>query len=270
MRDLRLDPGDIGDIALAYQWLVDQPYVDPTRSGLLGTCVGGSFALMAAAHPHVRDRVGFVAAFAPYSSMGTLVRDIASSTRDREGMRVPWQVDQLTRKVFVRTLTSYLEPGEAELLRAAFPEGSGHVDVGMLSADGRAVCAVLGAMDPLEAQKTLDRLPGRMREKLDLLSPMSYLGDLQAPVIVFGHDREDSVIPVEESRRLLAALSGRAGVHYTEFDMFQHADPTKRKLPVRKLARELGKFYRYAYPMFRQAVASHPGTVRPTRSITAR
>src|SRR5450631_4890138 len=44
MRDFRLDPDDIESIALAYHWFIEHPSVDPTRSGLLGTCVGGSFA----------------------------------------------------------------------------------------------------------------------------------------------------------------------------------------------------------------------------------
>src|SRR5512146_2087141 len=64
MRDFRLDPEDIGNLALAYQWLVDRPDVDASRSGLLGTCVGGSFALMAAADPIVRDRIAFVGTYA--------------------------------------------------------------------------------------------------------------------------------------------------------------------------------------------------------------
>jgi hypothetical protein len=69
MRDFRLDPEDIENIALAYQRLQEQPYVDASRSGLFGTCVGGSFALMAAASPRVRDRINFVGAFAPYGSL---------------------------------------------------------------------------------------------------------------------------------------------------------------------------------------------------------
>jgi hypothetical protein len=77
MRDLRLDPEDSENIALAYHWLLEQPYVDPARSGLLGTCVGGSFALMAAASPLIRDHVAFVSAYAPYSSMWTFALDIA-------------------------------------------------------------------------------------------------------------------------------------------------------------------------------------------------
>ena len=49
-----------------------------------------------------------------------------------------------------------------------------------------------------------------------LLSPMNYLKDIHAPLIVLLHDRGDQVIPVGESRRLYSALAGHAGVHYTE------------------------------------------------------
>jgi hypothetical protein len=255
MRDLRLDPQDIENIALAYHWLLEQPYVDPGRSGLIGTCVGGSFALMAAASPLIRDRVAFVGAFAPYASMWTFAQDIASSTRPRGQGREPWQVDQLTRKVYVHSLTALLEPGEAERLRNAFTDQGGHLDSHDLSADGRALSPLLTALGADDAETALHRLPPAIQEYLTALSPMSYLGDLHAPLIVFGHDRDDLVIPVSESRRLWSALCGRAGVRYTEFTMFQHVDPTKGKLSLFGFVQQLGKFFLYVYPMFRQAVA---------------
>ena len=256
MRDLRLDPGDAEDIALAYRWLLERPDVDPAMSGLLGTCVGGSFALLAAASPHIRDRVAFVSAFAPYSSMWTLARDIASATRSGEGVGELWAVDSLTRTVFVRTLTALLEPREAELLRDACIQRGGQVDGRALSEDGRAVYQLLGAPDVDEADAALHRLPAALRERLAALSPMSHLQDLHAPLVVLGHDRDDLVVPVGESRRLRAALGGRIGVQYTEFSLFQHADPAKRRLPPWRLAWELGKFYRYVYPVFRRTVAT--------------
>jgi hypothetical protein len=49
MRDFRLDPADVEDFASAYEALLARPDVDCARSGVLGTCVGGAFALMAAA-----------------------------------------------------------------------------------------------------------------------------------------------------------------------------------------------------------------------------
>ena len=253
MRDLRLDEEDIDNIALAYDRLLLQPYVDSPRSGLLGTCVGGSFALMAAAHPLIRDRAGFVAAFAPYASMSTLAVAIASSTRDG---RKPWQVDQLTRAVYTRSLTAELEPREAEVVRNSLADGGSPINQRDLSRQARLILPLLDALRPGKAEAALRRLPLALRDRLERLSPVNYLDDIHAPLIIIGHDRDDSVIPVDESRRLWAALSGRPGVRYTEFGMFQHADPTKKKLPLPRLLHEFGKFYRYAYPIFRQAVSA--------------
>ena len=263
MRDFRLDPGDVENIALAYDWFVAQPYVDPARSGLLGTCVGGSFALMAAAHPLIRDRVAFIGAYAPFSSMWTLARDIASDTRSGGEGREPWRVDPLTRKVFVHSLAAWLESGEAKRFRSAFVDGDGPFDDRGLSAEGRAVHALLAAPDEEQAETALHRLPVPMQEHLGALSPMNCLHDIHAPLIVLLHDRGDQVIPVGESRRLFSALDGRAGagqagpgqagVQYTEME-FSHLDPVKGKLPLLRLVRELARFFRAVYPMFRQAV----------------
>jgi hypothetical protein len=256
MRDLRFDPADVDGIALAYRWLVEQPAVDAGRSGLLGTCVGGSFALMAAAHPAIRDRVDFVLAWAPYGSLRTLGRDVASASTSDGMERTAWAVDQLTRKVYLRSLTAVLDPEEAELLRTACAERGERVDAGALSAEGRAVYPLLTALDAGDAAAALARLPGWMQERLDAMSPMTYLQDIHAPLILLAHDRDDAVIPIGESRRLVTALEGRAGVRYTEFTMFKHLDPTKVRMPLVALARELGKFYLSVQPVFRRAVAT--------------
>lgn len=254
MRDRRLVPEDRDNIAAAYDYLVRRPDVDPARSGLYGTCVGGSFALLAAAHPSIRDRVAFVGAFAPYSSMWTLARDIASRTRSSDGPIEPWAVDPLTRDVFVRSVTDTLVPREADRLRDAFTNGNA-ADPACLSADGRAVHALLTAPDRDAAEVALQRLPHAMRDRLDAMSPVHHLDDIKAALILVGHDHDDLVIPVGESRRLASALSSRAGAAYTEYAMFQHADPTKRKLSPLRLAVELRRFYLSLYPMFRQAAA---------------
>jgi len=255
MRDFRFDPEDSENIALAYRWLVERPSVDPARSGLLGTCVGGSFALMAAANPLVRDRVGFIAAYAPFSSMWTLAHDIASATRSGEDGREPWRVDQLTRHVFVHSLTAWLEPDEAERFRSAFEKEGGHLDDRAMSANGHALYSLFTAPDEGEAEKALHNLPAFMQDELTALSPVNYLKDIQARLIILLHDRGDQVIPVSESRRLFSALAGRDGVHYTEMQ-FSHLDPVKGKLPFLRLVRELGKFFLAVFPLFRQAVAT--------------
>jgi dipeptidyl aminopeptidase/acylaminoacyl peptidase len=255
MRDFRLDPEDIENITLAYQWLMEQPYVDPARSGLLGTCVGGSFALMAAAKPLIRDRIAFISAYAPYSSLWTFARDVASGTRSSGSGYESWQVDPLTRKVFIHSMTSFLEPGEAEWLRSRFARGNGHLDNHGMSTDGQVMYSLLTARDENDANTALRRLPPIMQERLTILSPMNYLKDIHAPLIVLLHDRGDQVVPVGESRRLHSALAGKGGVHYTEMQ-FQHLDAVKAKLPLFRLVRELGRFFFAMYPMFRQTEAA--------------
>jgi hypothetical protein len=256
MRSFRLEPEDVEGVALAYRWLIERPDVDPDRSGLLGTCVGGSFALLAAASPLIRERVAFVAEWAAYSSMWTFARDIASATRAVGASREPWQVDPLTRKVYVHSMTAVLETAEAELLRTALAERTGSIDIRALSADGRAIHPLLTALDAEGAERALHRLPAKLRGRLDALSPVGRLKDIRASLIVLAHDRDDAVIPVDESRRLWSALEGRPGAHYTEFGMFQHMDPGKKRVSPPVLVRELAKFYRLMYPVFRQAVSS--------------
>jgi dipeptidyl aminopeptidase/acylaminoacyl peptidase len=250
MRDFRLDVADIEDIASACEALLSRSDIDSSRSGLLGTCVGGAFALMAAASPRIRDRVSFVAAYAAYSSMWTLVRDIASASMCRDGLRRPWPVDPLTRKVFVHTVTAVLQPEEAQLLREGYAERYATPDVCSKSDTGRALLPLLASPSADEANQALCRLPVTLQDRLSVLSPLEHVGEVRAPLIVLLHDRDDLVMPVGESRRLRDALSGRGGVHYTEFTVFKHLDPTKGKASPIALVSELIRFGRSIYPLF--------------------
>lgn len=249
MRDLWLDPDDSADIASAYATLTGRPDIDATRSGLLGTCVGGSFAFLAAADERIRDRIAVVAAFAPYASMWSFARDIASGTTEHDGEVTTWAVDQLTRRVFERSMVGALPASERVEVERALDRRDGGA-AALRSGDARAVHALLSRPPREEAASVLEQLSPELRRRLDALSPLASIDQVRAPLIAFGHDRDDRVIPVGESRTLRGALAGRPGAHYTEFQMFEHADPTKRRLKPWRLARELARFYSYLYPLF--------------------
>ena len=251
MRDLRLAPEDVENLAMAYAWLLDHPAVDPERSGMIGTCVGGAFALMVAADPAIRDRVRFVGAWAPYASTRDLLHDVAAATRTRDGRREPWPVDQLTRKVFVHSLTGDLPPADADRLRAACAEPGGRVDATELTPAGRAVLALLTACDEEAATRALDALPPALLARLEDMSPVRYVHDIRAPLIQIIHDRDDPVIPLGESQRLAAALADRPGAQYIVFTMFKHLDPARAHLAPLALARELARFSRAMYHLVR-------------------
>lgn len=266
MRDLRLDPADIGELAAAYAALIDQPFVDGSRSGLLGVCVGGSFALMAAAQSSIRDRVRFVFAYAPYSSMWTLAVDIASGTRTLGEVTEPWDVDPLTWKSYVRSVTDWLAPSEATRLRSAFEDRiawnasktvivhspAGHVDPRELSEDGRCALRLLRA-DAADVHAALAALPAKAKQRIDAMSPLGYISDVTAPRVMLLHDRYDHVIPVGESRRLWSALSARPGVSYVELGL-KHLRMPAGLSPVR-LVREIARSYLAWYPLFRGTTA---------------
>lgn len=252
MRDFRLHADDIGDLARAYRWLVERKDVDARRSGLLGTCVGGAFAFMAASREEIRDQVGFIGVYAPFGSMTTFAHDIASSTREVGGRRQPWKVDQLTRRVFVHSLTANLAPDEAERLREAYVLSAEAPEVQGLSPEAQIVQAVLRARSEAEADEALGRMPTELRERLEELSPMRYAKDVRAPTIAMLHDEGDLVIPISESRRLRKALGDRPGLHYTVMH-FSHLDPSKGRLPLPMLVREFGNFFGGILPLFRQS-----------------
>jgi hypothetical protein len=256
MRDFRLDPADIADIASAYECLLARSDVDNTRSGLIGTCVGGAFALMASADARIRDRIAFVSAYAPYASMLTLCRDIASASRERDGVRETWAVDPLTRKVYVHSVTALLQPDEAALLQTACAEPDCLPIDRVLSGEARAVQPLFRRLSADEAEHALQQLPAGLQQRLTAMSPMHYVADIHARLIVLLHDRDDVVVPVSESRNLRKAFGNRTGVRYTEFTVFKHLDPTKGKPPVVALARELLRFFGAIHPLFVAAFAS--------------
>jgi hypothetical protein len=194
----------------------------------------------------------------------TLAVDIASGTRTLGDDRERWDVDPLTWQVWVRSVTDWLAPAEAARLRDAFegriawnPDRTaivrapihGHVEPSELSEDGRAVLRLLAAgADDVES--ALRDLPVAAKGLLTAMSPIARVRDIEAPLVVLIHDRDDHVVPVGESRRLWSALAGRPGAHYTEMGL-RHLRIPRGWSPAR-VAREMFKGYRAWYPLFRE------------------
>ena len=48
MAEGRMEPEDIHNLVAAYQFLSSQDFIDPSRVGIGGFCVGASYSIMAA------------------------------------------------------------------------------------------------------------------------------------------------------------------------------------------------------------------------------
>lgn len=248
MTQLKIDTRELENLVYAFQYLRHLEYVDPERVGMGGFCVGASFVTVAAEDPRINEEVAFINFFGGYFNARDLVKQIASHTSFYDGIEEPWEPDSLTREVFTTHLIEGLDDeGEKELLRGIFLEGReappGAVED--LSPQGRTVYRLLSGVSLEEAEALLDQLPPRVLETLDIISPSRNLGRLKARVMIM-HDREDSLVPSEESRRLADALRVRGNFRHTEFSFFQHMDPTRR-VGFTTFLQEVVKLYLHLY-----------------------
>ena len=63
-------------------------------------------------------------------------------------------------------------------------------------------------------------------------------------------NREDNLIPVEESRRLADALATKTRISYTEFSIFEHIEPTK-PMDMIPFLKESFKLIKHMYKILR-------------------
>jgi pimeloyl-ACP methyl ester carboxylesterase len=235
-----LELRDIDMLVAAHRYLASRADVDPRRNGFLGVCIGAAFALLAAARLEIAERVAFLVLLVPYYSARDLIRALASgstySEQDLRSWPVPWDKYPDTRRHFERLLLSALDD-EAEreqvrhLVQAFQPEPAG------LSPAASAVYQLLTGCPFEESVELLERLPVRFLENLDRASPRAQLDGLRAETLVI-HSAGDRMVPVEEARRLVAALRQHVPTTYSEPTIFDHVDLT-RATNLRILVREL-------------------------------
>ena len=122
--ETRLDPNAVGDMVAAFQHLAQQDFVDPERLGLAGFSVGASFALVAAADPRIADDIAFVNSFGGYYDLAGLIAQITAGRALDGATETPWEVDELTGKVFTNTLLAEPASDASHALRKAWTASS--------------------------------------------------------------------------------------------------------------------------------------------------
>ena len=252
MADGRIEPEDVDNLVAAFQYLAAQDYVDNTRVGMGGFCVGASFSIMAASEEPIRDQVAFVNAFGPYFDMRDLIGAISSGIKSYGDETLSWEPNKLSKKVFITHLTQDLPEAERRLLQGAFLDNaSPEIRIQYLSPQGRAVYHLLKGTAPDEVKTHLAQIPQRTLERAALISPSQRLDGLKAPVLIM-HDREDALVPAFESRRLRDALEPLGNARYTEFGLFDHVTPDIRLGPW-DTTKELIKLFRHLHSVLMQA-----------------
>ena len=253
MTQKRIAVEEIDNLVMAFQYLRDLEIVDPDRVGMGGFCIGASLATVAAQDPRIADQVKFVNFFGGYYDVQDLIISVVTKSRSYGGQAEPWDPDKLSVEVATAHLIEAVpDPGERGLLTRVFVDKTepAVTDLSSLSPDGRAVYRLLSGPSPEEAGPLLEGLAPSSLEKLRLLSPSTQIDKLKARMLIM-HDREDDLVPSEESRRLAEALGEEADTYHTEFSLFQHVDPTKSVSPP-VYAKELFKLFLHMYNVLRE------------------
>ena len=229
-----VDVGEIPNIVAGLEHLQRQEYVDRQRVGLAGFSVGASFALAAAADPRIADDIAFVNAFGGYYDAADLLAQIASGRAIDGPTETVWEVDKLTRQVFDNMLS---------------PESDSEAARRLLDGVGSVA----------EARELYDQLPDDFRADVDAISPSMYVKQWSGDTVMrVMHDRGDPLIPVGESRRLVAALQEQrpdVATHYTETDIFRHVRPDA-ETDWKSMLRGAWQLYQHMYHIV--AVARQP------------
>ena len=251
------------NLVRAFQYLRGLNYVDSDRVGMGGFCVGASMLLIAASDPRINQKISFLSSFGAYYDIQDILGQVASNQSFYRETVEPWRPNHLTEEVFAIHLIEALEDArETEALSKVFIEKAGldGLRLDTLSAEGNVVYRLLLPMigehdadrpELKEAQGLVGALSPRMIDGLKKISPSSSVSNLKAHLLI-AHDREDDLVPAEESRRLADALAGRVRLLHTEFSFFSHVTPGKRVGPL-TFVKEAVKLSRYTYSMVRVA-----------------
>ena len=254
MTQQRVSFEEVENLVAAFRHMQTLEEVDPARAGMGGFCVGASLAAVAAQDERIRDQVKFVNFFGGYYDARDLVKSVVTESRFYGDDSQAWAPDSLSVDVVTTHLVEAVpDPDERTLLSARFQDGSAAaaVDDAALSTEARVVSALLSGPTLDEADDLLAKLPERTLAELAAISPSKGIDQLSARTLIM-HDRQDELVPSEESRRMADAMRAAGDFYYTEFSFFKHVDPTRPASPA-VFARESFKLFLHLYNVLREA-----------------
>lgn len=233
MTQRRVDVQEIDNLVRGFQFLGSLDNVDADKMGMAGFCVGASLTVVAAQDQRISGDVRFVNFFGGYFNAEDLIRSVVTRNRFYDESFETWHPNSLSVEVVSSHLIEGISSGqERRLLSGVFLGGvsplNGEADG--LSAEAKAVYSLLSGPEYSEVDDLLNNIPARTRESLATISPSTGIDRLRAKMLIM-HDRQDDLVPSEESLRFVEALADNGDTYYTEFSFFQHVDPTRPVSP---------------------------------------
>jgi acetyl esterase/lipase len=240
---------NVEEIIASYQWLREQPYVDPDRLGIFGASAGAGIALVSASDPRISQKVDFFASLGTYYDLVDLISAITTESIQYNGHTEPWDPWLTSVRVLSNSVISYLPDAEdRDILTRIFvdeEEGARSL-VGRLSSRARDIYGAFEDRDPERILAFWGDVSPQDVATLREVSPSSSVQALDTDLFIM-HDRSDPYIPYVESRRLRDATAGNGHqVYFAEFDFLNHVELKNPSNPISFLA-DLVKLIFYSW-----------------------
>ena len=230
---------NVEEIIASYQWLREQPYVDPDRLGIFGASAGAGIGLVSASDPRISHEIGYFAALGTYYDLVDLVSAITTQSIHYNGHTERWDPWLTSIRVLYNSVISYLpDPEDRDILTRIFvdEEETARSRVGRLSPRAREIYDALEDRDVERILEFWGEVSPRDVANLRDVSPSSYVQALDTDLFIM-HDRSDPYIPYVESRRLRDATADNGHqVYFAEFDFLNHVEPKNPSNPISFLA----------------------------------
>jgi acetyl esterase/lipase len=240
---------NVEEIVASFQWLREQPYVDPDRVGVFGASAGAGIGLVAAADPRIRREVDFFASLGTYFDLVDLISAITTESVHYDGRSEPWEPWLKSIHVLYNSIISYLpDAGDREILTRVFVDEdlSARASVDRLSPQARDIYDAFQDKDPDRILAFWGEMSPQDVATLRQVSPSSAVAALDTELFIM-HDRSDPYIPYVESRRLRDAAAGNSHqVYFAEFDFLNHVELSRPSNPIAFLA-DLVKLIFYSW-----------------------
>src|SRR3990170_4326921 len=112
---------NVEEIIASYQWLREQPYIDPNKLGIFGASAGAGIGLVSASDPRISHEIGYFAALGTYYDLVDLVSAITTQSIHYNGHTERWDPWLTSIRVLYNSVISYLpDPEDRDILTRIF------------------------------------------------------------------------------------------------------------------------------------------------------
>jgi pimeloyl-ACP methyl ester carboxylesterase len=191
-------------------------------------------AMIAAAHPEIRERVRFALAFGGYfdirETMEFIVTGPQSPAAYLKWVYLAANSDVISNADDRAKIQAFAFEHRWDGVRdipASFIEG--------LSAEGKTLLGIFTAANAEDFRTRLKAAPERFTHRLDALSPAAFVDQLRAPLILV-HGINDPAVPAQQSIEFAAAARARGlDCSLTLLRMYGHVHPVLPEISASSL-----------------------------------